>query len=297
MDSNCVLKTVKIPNGETVGYREAGKGDKTLVLVHGNMSSSKHFDVLIDALCGDYKVYAIDLRGCGASSYNERFDSLHELSKDIKMWADEIGVKDFYMLGWSTGGGVAMEFAASYPDMLDGLICLDSVGTMGYPIFKKGPNFQPILTELLKTKEEIAADPIQVAPILNAYATNNRAYMKQVWCLTIYNHNKPSDEKFEEYIDDMFTQRNLVDIDYSLANFNISNRFNGVNQGSGRAANITCPTLVLQGEIDLVVPRQMAETIPADIKQAELVILKGCGHSALIDNLPELTHQIKNFCK
>ena len=47
-------------------------GEKIVILVHGNMTSSKHWDVLIESLDPKYKVYALDLRGFGESSYHDK---------------------------------------------------------------------------------------------------------------------------------------------------------------------------------------------------------------------------------
>jgi len=87
-----------------------------------------------------------------------------------------------------------------------------------------------------------------------------------------------------------------VDIDYSLQYFNISNDFNGVINGTGEAAKIKCPVLILWGKNDLVVPEYMALDIKKDIgENAELVYLEGCGHSPLIDNLGLLVRTVQDF--
>ena len=54
------LKKVPLPNGETLTYREREGGDRNLLLIHGNMTSSKHWDLLIDRLNPNLKVYALD---------------------------------------------------------------------------------------------------------------------------------------------------------------------------------------------------------------------------------------------
>jgi 2-hydroxy-6-oxonona-2,4-dienedioate hydrolase len=56
------LNRGNLSNGETLGYREAGKGTKVLLLIHGNMTSSKHWDILMDEIQHQYKIYAVDLR-------------------------------------------------------------------------------------------------------------------------------------------------------------------------------------------------------------------------------------------
>ena len=59
-------------------------------------------------------------------------------------------------MGWSMGGGVAMQFTANHPNFVEKLILVESVGMKGYPIFKKDTNGRPIVSSLVKTKEEIA---------------------------------------------------------------------------------------------------------------------------------------------
>lgn len=291
-----LLKKVELPNGETMGYRYKQGGEKTLLLVHGNMTSSKHWDVFMETFDLDYTIYAPDLRGFGISTYNTPIDSLDDFMEDLKLFVDELGLSKFDLMGWSTGGGVCMIFAANYPRYVDKLILLESVGTRGYPILKKDEKGKPIKDEFLKTKEEIAQDPVQVVPILNAYNNKDKDFLKVVWESTIYTHNKPEPQKYEEYLDDMLTQRNLVDVDYALATFNISEAYNGIKQGDGRAENIKCPTLILWGENDLVVPEKMALDILNDIgEKAKLVYLKNCGHSPIIDDLDQLIKVIKNF--
>lgn len=73
----------------------------------------------------------------------------------------------------------------------------------------------------------------------------------------------------------MLKQRNLVDIYYALANFNISKEYNGIKEGTGDAAKINRPTLVLQSKNDLVVSEKMALDIKNDISEnAKLVYLE-----------------------
>jgi hypothetical protein len=53
------LKSISIANGETIGYRELSGGDKIILLIHGNMTSSKHWDIFMDKFPKGYKIYAI----------------------------------------------------------------------------------------------------------------------------------------------------------------------------------------------------------------------------------------------
>ncbi len=285
--------SLNLSNGETLSYREAGRGEKKMVLVHGNMSSSVHWQLVMEALEDDYHILAPDLRGFGDSSYHQRFDSLRELADDLRDFVTQLGLHSFYLVGWSTGGGVALELAADMPGSVKKVILLDSVPPTGYPMFKRDAQGKPDYTQPLTTKEEIAADPVQVAPVLHAYETNNRAVLRAIWDAAIYNMNKPSEEDYELYLDAIFKQRNLVDIDYSLLTFNMTSSPTASAPGSGRLALIQCPVTILQGDKDLVVPLAWAQAAHQLIPGSKLIRFEGAGHSVITDDLPLLVETLR----
>ncbi|MED0965587.1 alpha/beta hydrolase [Bacillus paramycoides] len=290
------MEFVSLSNGETIAYQEVGRQNKEiLVLIHGNMTSSQHWDLVIEQLQDQYHIYAIDLRGFGQSTYNKSIDSLQDFAEDVKLFTDQLKLETFSLMGWSMGGGVAMEFTASHPTFVEKLILVESVGMKGYPIFKKDINGQPIVSSLLKTKEEIAQDPVQIIPVVDAIKNMNKVYYRTVWNLLIYTHNQPESERYEKYLDDMLTQRNFVDINYSLVTFNISDEHNGVVQGNGRIHRIQVPTLVIQGDRDYVVPQVVGEELAKHLPNAKLMILEDCGHSPFIDCLDVFIQHVENW--
>lgn len=246
------FKKVALPNGETLTYREREGGDKKLLLVHGNMTSSKHWDLLLDSLNPSYKVYAVDLRGFGGSSYNQRITGIKDFSDDVKLFVDAIGLKDFALMGWSTGGAVGMQFIADNPGYCNRLILLASASTRGYPFFGVVPGVTSEKGERLTSLEEIEKDTGKTIPVQKAYDNNDREFLKWVGNTAIYSNRQPDPERYEEYIDDMRTQRNLVDVYHSLNIFNISSHHNGLTEGTNQAKDIKIPVLVLRGNgIDL----------------------------------------------
>jgi len=296
MQSNGNVASLALANGEVLTFREAGQGNKAVVLLHGNMSSSAHYDLLLENLADDYKLYAFDLRGFGDSSYNTAITSLQDLAHDIAEATNCLGLSSFAVVGWSTGGGVALELSALYPQIVEKIVLIDSVGVKGYPMYRKDAFGQPILREQLKTKEEVANDAVQVLPILQAYSTKNRAFLRFVWDTLIYTRNKPEAERYERYIDGMLKQRNLVDIDYALVTFNMTDTDNGVVKGSNRLRQIMSPVLLVHGEDDLVVPvTESMATAKMLGELATLIVLPECGHSPLTDNLPGLEAALRSF--
>lgn len=287
------VSTIELSTGETMAYREAGVGP-TVLLIHGNQSSSVHWAPLMERLENDYHVIAIDLMGFGDSSYHKRFDSLLDLAVHVDAFMAQKGIAAVPVIGWSTGGGVAMELAAVYPDRVSHLVLLSSVGLGGYPVFEIAADGQPDLTRRMCTKERIAEHPISVKPVLEAFAAGNREYMKMVWNMVIYQMKPVSDDDFEHYLDAMFKQRNLVDIVYALAMFNIKEESNGCAPGNRHVEQIKVPVTILQGRHDLVVPVAWAEEMKmvfAD--QATLRIVEQGGHSLLTDSLDDLETAIR----
>ena len=189
-----------------------------------------------------------------------------------------------------------MQFAADHPDYVNRMILLESVSSRGIPLSELDATGKP--GRRYRTKEEVASDPVRIVPTLKAYENRDKAFLTAVWNAVIYNNNQPAPELYDEYLDDMLTQRNFVDVWHGLNTFNISSIPNEFGQGSGDAAKITAPTLILWGRNDLVIPEQMAIEIKEDIgDNARLVYLENSGHSPLIDDLPQLLEKMTAFLK
>lgn len=287
-------KYIHLKNGETYAYLEKGSG-KPLILIHGNLSSSLYYLPLIERLPENIRVIALDLRGFGDSSYLSKFDSLANLSTDIQLFMSELKIEKASIAGWSLGGGVAMEFASRYPRSVDKLILINSTTHKGYPIFKKDKNNAPILTEGYKSKDELATDPLQVKPILEAIATENAFFMSYIYDLTIYTHNKPTPEANQLYIKETLKQRCLVDADYALACLNMSDVPNLYTKGDGSIKNIKADTLMFWGTLDKTVPEYMVLDNLAALPQAKYVKFEQCGHSPLVDKPDDLAKEILKF--
>lgn len=290
------LPKVTLNNNETIAYRKRLGGKQIIILVHGNMTSSKHWDVLMDALNPKYTVYALDLRGFGESSYHERITHIKDFSDDLKGFVDALGLRGFHLIGWSTGGAVCMQFEADYPGLCEKLILIASASTRGYPFYGTKADGTPDMERRLRTIQDVEQDAGKTLVIQGLYDSENREGLKAVWNALIYTHNKPNNEKYDEYVDDMLTQKNIADVYYSLNTFNISDKNNGLTDGTDQAKNLAIPILILRGDRDYVVTEQMTKEIVEDLgDNATYIPLQDTGHSPLIDDLPKLTELIETF--
>ena len=296
MELTDVLKKVDLPNGETITYRERLGDGQLVLLVHGNMTSSKHWDLLIENLHAQFHIIALDLRGFGGSSYNERITHIRDFAEDIKLFVDTLGLTNFDLVGWSTGGMVCMQYCALYPEDCNKLVLLASGSTRGYPFYGMTPDGQIDLTNRYTTLAEIEQDPYKTQAMQSLYDTKNREGLRAVWDSVIYTQQQPTEERYEAYIDDMLTQRNLADVYHSLNIFNISGIDNVASKGTGEVNRIKQPVLIIYGDRDYVVVEQMTNEIIEDFgDKAKVVKIENCGHSPLVDNLNVLTKEIELF--
>lgn len=282
-------------NQEKIYYLDEGNGTEVLVLIHGNMSSSIHFKPLIELLQNEYRIIVPDMRGFGDSTYNKPINSLQDLGEDIFVLLDALEIESYSLLGWSTGGAVAMSMAAKRQEQVNKLVLLESCSYRGYPIFKKNAEGQPLIGEYYSSKKEMSLDPVQVLPMVQVFESGNTLVMKAVWDQAIYTVNKPTPEEDALYLSETMKQRNLIDIDWCLTTFNMSNFSNGVTLGDGSIKDVTCPVLSLWGEKDVVVLEYMIDETVEALQNVTKVTLANSGHSPLIDCPNELAKQINNF--
>ncbi|WP_025852437.1 alpha/beta fold hydrolase [Paenibacillus ehimensis] len=295
------FKSIHLSNGETMAYRlRRGAGTatgRTLLLVHGNMTSSVHWDLFMESFDPSHTLIAVDLRGFGASTYHVPVRSIADFSADLRLFVDGLNLTSFTLMGWSMGGGVAMQFAASHPQYVETLILLASMSTRGYPCCaeEKDPQSGRVRARRLRTRAEIA-EMDKTKLVQRAYNHRDKAFLRNLWNRQVYVIQEPDEVRYETYLNDMLTQKNLLDVYDAMNRFNMSVKDHEAGSGSGDAARLLMPTLVLWGSRDNVVTRQMTEELIEDL--GERIVyreLDHTGHSPIVDNLALLCQVVAEF--
>ncbi|WP_231368295.1 alpha/beta fold hydrolase [Thermoanaerobacter indiensis] len=132
-----IYKKVALPNGEEIGYREREGGKDAIIFVHGNLVSSKYWGKFMQRFPENFKLYAVDLRGAGISSYNKPIETMRDFSEDIWLFSQEMNIKEFILVGWSMGGVISMQLAADHPDAVKKIDPCKFTILQRYTIYKK----------------------------------------------------------------------------------------------------------------------------------------------------------------
>lgn len=107
---------------------------KTVVFIHGNVSSSLFWQPTMLALPDDVRALAIDLRGFGNSETLpvDATRGLGDYAEDVASVLDELGIRSAHVVGWSMGGGVAMQLLLDRPELFATLTLVAPVSPYGF---------------------------------------------------------------------------------------------------------------------------------------------------------------------
>ncbi|MEO8457082.1 MAG: alpha/beta hydrolase [Chloroflexota bacterium] len=132
-------------DGVSLHYIEAGSGP-AFVMVHGFGGSSYSFRYQMDAFAKDHRCIAIDLKGFGYSERVKGGDySLTEQARLVLKALDQLGIRDFVLMGHSMGGDVSMRIASMAPERVEKLILAASAPGMKLLIMPRLPIFKPLM--------------------------------------------------------------------------------------------------------------------------------------------------------
>jgi pimeloyl-ACP methyl ester carboxylesterase len=129
------FRTVEL-HGHEVGYLGGGEGP-VLLMIHGIAVSSEHWRGVLEALALHHTVIAPDLPGHGMSVGGPGDYSLGNLATGLRDLLLSLGHERATLVGHSLGGGIAMQFAYQFPEMVERLVLVSSGGL--------GPEVSPVL--------------------------------------------------------------------------------------------------------------------------------------------------------
>ncbi|KAJ4913883.1 alpha/beta-Hydrolases superfamily protein [Raphanus sativus] len=266
--------------GHKIHYVVQGEG-LPLVLIHGFGASVFHWRYNIPELAKKYKVYALDLLGFGWSD-----KALIEY--DAMVWTDqvidfikEIVKEPSVVVGNSLGGFTALSVAVGLPEQVTGVALLNSAGQFASESRKQEEAEEPsALTKfIVKPLKEIfqrvvlgflfwqAKQPSRIESVLKS----------------VYINAANVDDYLVESISKPATDPNAGEVYYRLMTRFLTNQSRYTLDSV--LSKMTCPLLLLWGDLDPWVGPAKAEKIKAFYSNSSLVHLQAghCPH----DEVPE----------
>ena len=127
-------RTVDTKRLETALIESGDRDGDPVLFLHGNVSSSRFFAELLADFPDDYYAVAPDLRGFGASERQpiDATRGLRDFADDVRALAETLALERPALAGWSTGGGVALQYAIDTPTRVASLTLINPVSPYGF---------------------------------------------------------------------------------------------------------------------------------------------------------------------
>lgn len=109
----------------SVSYSDYGKGT-AVVLLHGYLENKEMWRAFIPELSRKYRIIAIDLLGHGKTGCLGYVHSMEDQADIVHAVLQDLRIRKAVFIGHSMGGYVALAFAELYPDVMKGLVLLNS---------------------------------------------------------------------------------------------------------------------------------------------------------------------------
>src|SRR5256884_3756059 len=112
-------------NGINLYYEIHGSG-RPLILLHGGLGSGEMFGPVLPLLAQQHQVVAVDLQGHGRTADIDRPIDVKLMADDIAALIDHLALARPDMVGYSLGGGVALQTAVKYPSKVRRLVAVSA---------------------------------------------------------------------------------------------------------------------------------------------------------------------------
>ena len=119
------VTTIESFDGVDISFDNEGKGETTIILVHGWSNTRTIWKDQVSQFSEKYQVIAIDLPGFGKSG-NTRTDwSIAAYGEDLSAIIQQLNLKEVVLVGFSLGASIVIEAAVKVPDPVIGVVVVD----------------------------------------------------------------------------------------------------------------------------------------------------------------------------
>lgn len=148
-------------DGTPISYEIYGAGESTLVFVHGWSCDARYWRAQLPHFAENHRVVMLDLAGHGHSGTTRSPYTMRAFGEDVKAVIEATGSRRVILIGHSMGGSVIAEAARLMPNRVKGLIGVDTLENIEYPI----------------TREELKK---MIAPLEKDFRAGSRQFVEEM---------------------------------------------------------------------------------------------------------------------
>jgi pyruvate dehydrogenase E2 component (dihydrolipoamide acetyltransferase) len=254
-------ETVEIAGGRKIRYLKLGSADgPPIAFVHGFGGDLNNWLFNQEALAESHTTYAIDLPGHGGSSKDVGAGDLASMTAALAAWLDALKIARAHLVGHSMGGGVALQLAATKPDMVASATLIAPAGLgpeiamdfiNGFIEASRGKKLEPVLQMIVANPELVTRDMIE----------------------------------------DVLKFKRIDGVDAALKKLRDGLFPGGRQAGSLRdsLAKLKPPVQVIVGAKDRIIPAVHAQGLPGNVK---VHVIESAGHMAHMEASAEINRLI-----
>jgi proline-specific peptidase len=261
------LRWVEV-GGRHVNVCEIGQGPP-LVFVHGHSGNWQNWLENIPHFARTHRVVAMDLPGFGYSQMPAEEVSIEVYARVLDELLGKLDIESAPVVGNSMGGFVAAQLCVSHPERVSGVVLVSAAGL--------STKYMGLSSEFFRRKSVAA-----FARATNAYAAVPEARAQTLVKRTRLRHailqmvlRHPDRIPAAMCVEMMRGSGQPAAPDATLALMGYDFR--------DKVKEIRCPTLIIWGEDDRVVPVDSADAYESAIPHARKVIFPDTGHVAMIE--------------
>jgi pimeloyl-ACP methyl ester carboxylesterase len=262
--------------GETrFAFRKFGlTGTRPVVFFNHLGANLDNFDpAVLDGMASERTVITFDNRGVGASTGNVP-KTIEQMADDAALFIEALGVGTVDVLALSMGGMVAQELALRHPSLINKLIF---VGT--------GPRGGKGISEVTAT-----------TLLCMLRATLTRSDPKEFIFFRRNQVGKTAAKQFLARLEQRKDDRDKpIAVGAFLAQLTAISTFGKTAPVS--LASITQPSLVINGDHDIMVPSELSAVLADALPNASLEIYSDAGHGSLFQQPERFVSQALDFLK
>lgn len=249
--------------GRPVNYIDLGDADATpVVFVHGLGGCWQNWLENLPRVALQRRVIALDLPGFGSSELPVEPISITNFAATVDALCDVLDLGPIVLVGNSMGGFTGAEIAIRHPERVERLVLVNAAGISITRAFDK----------MTMQAAKVISPPVSAEPEYIKRIFSRPAFIQTAFGSVMRHPTRLARDLLAEQIHGT-GKPGFIPAMQALLTYDFTDRL----------GEISCPTLIVQGSEDFIVPLGDAFEFERRIPRATMLILDDTGHVPMIE--------------